>query len=73
MKMQNLQKILIYEKNVIPKYGCVGKVHDNTITVKYTKIEAQYLRAKNEIWFLYLREQHLNKRLYEIYLLNARE
>jgi hypothetical protein len=54
----------------IPKYAnvrCTG----NSIPSNRTKRTAENLRIKNEIKFLYVKKQKLNKCLYESHLHNA--
>jgi hypothetical protein len=50
-----------------PKYATV-KCTGNSVPSKRTKRTAEILRTKNEIKFLYVKKQQLNKRLYESHL-----
>jgi hypothetical protein len=50
---------------IIPKYAQINLATYN-IAGKKTKTQAQKLRIKNEIKYLYRKKYHLNKELYHI-------
>jgi hypothetical protein len=54
--------------NIVPRYAQM-KIRTHNIAAKKTQIQAQTLRIKNEIRFLYKKKQQLNK---ELYLLQIR-
>jgi hypothetical protein len=51
------------KENLIPKYAHIKIPEYNNAATK-TKTQAQILRIKNEIKFLYIKKEHLNKQLY---------
>jgi hypothetical protein len=56
--------------NITPKYARIKLPTYNT-AAKKTQTQAQILRIKNEIKFLYIKKQQLNKELYHSHILNA--
>jgi hypothetical protein len=57
------------KKNLIPKYAHIKIPEYNEAAIKTT--QAQVLRIQNEIKFLYIKKEHLNKQLYHIHIHNA--
>jgi hypothetical protein len=57
-------------RNIIPKYARIKLPTYNT-AAKKTQTQAKILRIKNEIKFLYINKQQLNKELYHSHILNA--
>jgi hypothetical protein len=57
-------------RNLIPKYARI-KISGHSLPATHTKNKAEEIRVKNEIKFLYLKKQQLNRELYTLQLLNA--
>jgi hypothetical protein len=64
----NFNKLCL-RKKIVPKYAYV-KISTNN-EAKKTKTQAQTLHIKNEIKFLYIKNQQLNLQLYQTHIHNA--
>jgi hypothetical protein len=57
-------------KSIIPKYAYL-KLKGTSNAVNLTKIQLTKLRVNNELKYLYIKKQNINKQSYKLHLKNA--